>query len=121
MKLCIPSKTDDHNNAEAYDHFGSAPYFMICDTESGAVEVIQNNNAEHAHGMCQPMQALENKQIHAVVCRGMGARAVQRLNIGGVKVFVSTAQTVKGVLQEYQENQLTELTIENACTQHQCH
>ena len=121
MKLCIPTKTNDHHTAEAYDHFGSAPYFMICDTESGAVEVIENNNAEHAHGMCQPMNALMGNKVDAVVTGGMGGRAVQKLNEGGIKAYRAIPGTVADIISQFTKGGLEEITVNNACAQHGCH
>ena len=53
MKLCIPTETNEGKSATVYGHFGSAPYFTIVDTEKDTVEVIDNANQHHAHGMCQ--------------------------------------------------------------------
>ena len=33
MKICIPTETGDGTSAQVYGHFGSAPYFTICDLE----------------------------------------------------------------------------------------
>jgi predicted Fe-Mo cluster-binding NifX family protein len=87
MKICVPTKTKDGKTAEVYEHFGSAPFFTIYDTESKTVEVIDNSNQHHDHGMCQPLNALANQHIDVVVTGGMGARAVQKLNEGGIKTF----------------------------------
>jgi predicted Fe-Mo cluster-binding NifX family protein len=52
MRLCIPIETNEGKNAKVYGHFGSAPYFTIVDIEKDSVEVIDNANQHHAHGMC---------------------------------------------------------------------
>ena len=52
MKICIPTQTNDGKTVEVYAHFGSAPFFTIYDIENGVVEVIDNSNQHHAHGMC---------------------------------------------------------------------
>ena len=121
MKICIPTETNEGKDAEAYAHFGSAPYFTIYDTEKDAVEIIDNANQHHAHGMCHPMGALSGKKIDAVVCGGMGARAVQKLNEGGVKAFRAVPGTVKEIARQFIEKRLDEITVENACSQHNCH
>ena len=47
--------------AQVYGHFGSAPYFTIYDTDSKALEVVNNANSHHEHGTCNPMAALQGK------------------------------------------------------------
>lgn len=121
MKICIPTETKEGKKAQVYGHFGSAPYFTIMDTEKDTVEVIDNGNQHHAHGMCQPMNALVGKSIDAVVSGGMGARAVLKLNEGGIKVMRAVPGTVEEIVQQFKNKQLEEMTVDNACSQHGCH
>ncbi|MFH0984908.1 MAG: NifB/NifX family molybdenum-iron cluster-binding protein [Candidatus Omnitrophota bacterium] len=121
MKICIPTATQDGKSAQVHEHFGSAPFFTLCDTEKNTTEIIDNANQHHSHGMCQPMSALVGKGIDAVVTGGMGARAVQKLNEGGIKVYRAIPGTVEDILQQFSRGGLQELTVENACTQHGCH
>lgn len=71
MRLCIPTATADGKSAMVHAHFGGSPYFTIYDTDKGDVEVVNNDNQHHSHGMCHPMNALAGKRIDAVVCGGM--------------------------------------------------
>jgi len=121
MKVCIPTTTQDGKSAQVHEHFGSAPFFTVCDTDRNTIEIIDNTNQHHAHGMCQPMSALAGKEIDAVVTGGMGARAVQKLNESGIKVYRAIPGTVETILQQFSKTGLLELTVENACTQHGCH
>ena len=121
MKICIPTGTNEGTSAEVYGHFGSAPYFTIVDTEKDSVEIIKNDDQHHSHGMCQPMNALADKKIDAVVTGGMGARAVQKLNDGGVKAFRSIPGTVADIVSQFTKGGLEEITVQNACAQHGCH
>ena len=120
MKICIPTETQDGKAANVYGHFGSAPYFTIYDTVADTVEIINNANQHHTHGACQPMMALIGTEIDAVVCGGMGARAVQKLNEGGIKAYRALGGTVAQIAEQYKIGKLEELTIQNACTQHDC-
>lgn len=123
MRICIPTETNEGRKAQVYGHFGSAPYFMIVDTEKDVdnIEVIDNSDQHHSHGMCQPMQAIEGKEIDAVVTGGMGARAVQKLNEGGIRVFMALPDTVEGIAAKFRNNELKEITVDNACGHHGCH
>jgi predicted Fe-Mo cluster-binding NifX family protein len=121
MKICIPTETQDGKQAQVYAHFGSAPYFTIYDTEKDTVEIINNANEHHSHGMCHPMASLTGKNIDAVVCGGMGARAVQNLNEGGVKTYRAVPGTVADIIGQFSKGGLEEITIANSCIQHDCH
>ena len=40
MKVCFPVKSNEGLNSVPYNHFGSAPEFVICDLESNDVKSI---------------------------------------------------------------------------------
>jgi predicted DNA-binding protein (UPF0251 family)/predicted Fe-Mo cluster-binding NifX family protein len=121
MRLCIPTTTNDGKTAAVHGHFGSAPFFTIYDTATGDAEVVENANQHHSHGTCHPMSALAGRKIDAVVCAGMGARAVGKLNEGGIKVYTAASGTVADVAGQFLKGGLEEITAENACAQHHCH
>ena len=121
MRICIPTETGDGDEAHVYAHFGSAPVFTIYDTHSKVLEFVKNKNHQHVHGMCQPLAALEGRGVDAVICTGMGARAVQRLNSGGIKTYRARGKTVQEVLARHQEGTLETITVRNACMEHDCH
>jgi predicted Fe-Mo cluster-binding NifX family protein len=121
MKICVPTQTQEGKQAQVYEHFGSAPFFTLVDTRTGGVEVVNNGNQHHAHGMCQPLQAIAGFKVDAVVTGGMGARAVQRLNEGGVKVFRAVPGTVEALVEQYKQGTLEEIVMHDACPHHGCH
>ncbi|MFA5033760.1 MAG: NifB/NifX family molybdenum-iron cluster-binding protein [bacterium] len=121
MKICIPTETEEGKTAKVYGHFGSAPYFTIYDTEKDTCEIMNNSNQHHSHGTCHPMGSLESKNIDAVVCGGMGMRAIQKLNESGIRAYRASEGTVEEVAKQYATNKLEELTPGNACAQHECH
>ena len=121
MRLCIPTETNEGKNARVFGHFGSAPYFTIVDIEKDSLETIDNANQHHAHGMCQPMNALTGKSIDAVVTGGMGARAVAGLNQSGIKAYRAIPGTVAEIVSQFTKGGLEEITVQNACVRHGCH
>ena len=121
MRICIPTETDEGKGAVVYGHFGSAPYFTIVDTDKDSAEIISNANQHHSHGMCQPMNALMGKNVDAVVTGGMGSRAVQKLNEGGIKAYRAIPGTVMDIVSQFTKGGLEEITVDNACAQHDCH
>jgi predicted Fe-Mo cluster-binding NifX family protein len=63
MQICIPVMDDRGLDSPVSAHFGSAPAFMIVDTDSGHCRIIANNNHHHAHGMCQPLAAFKDGHL----------------------------------------------------------
>lgn len=121
MKLCIPVGKDEGVESEIYGHFGSAPWFLLYDCESKAVEALANAKVEHEHGQCRPMDLLANRGIAAVVCKGMGRNAVNAVQQQEVKVFTTAAATVRGAIDDFMAGRLIKLDPENSCQGHACH
>jgi predicted Fe-Mo cluster-binding NifX family protein len=94
--------------SELFGHFGSAPFFTLVDSESGEVEVRKNDNAHHGGGGCHPMRQLGSRSVDAVVCRGMGRRAVASLSEAGVQCSSSAKswKTVRDVVAAAREDRL---------------
>ena len=118
MKLCIPTEDSGGLDATMYDHFGSAPFFTVVDTESEYIEPLNNRDLSHQHGHCNPVSSIESRAIDAVVCGGLGKRALARLQQAGFKVYLSRAKTVRDVVSEQRDGKLREATIEEACGGH---
>lgn len=121
MKICFPTETNKGQEAAVYGHFGSAPFFTIYDTANASVEIIINDNIQHEHGMCQPMAALNGKGVNAVLTGGAGAGAIQKLNEGGIKVYLAMSGTVADVAAQFASGKLEEISVNNACSHHGCH
>jgi predicted Fe-Mo cluster-binding NifX family protein len=123
MRICIPTDFPRGKESMVYGHFGSAPYFIIYDDENENLEVLDNSNQHHQHGNCHPIEAIGDKKVSFVVCRGMGARAIQGLNAAGIKVLISNTATVDETIRAFKQNTLTEMTLDDSCGHHQhgCH
>ena len=119
MKVCFAVQKDDGVESVVYGHFGSAPAFIVVDTEAAdAAVTVNNRDLNHVHGACNPIQAIGGLKPDAVVVGGIGAGAINRLNAEGVKVYRSAAETVKQNLNLLKENKLPELSVQNACAGH---
>lgn len=121
MKLCIPTNDDNGLESSVCEHFGGAPFFMIADTETGAVTSLVNHNEHHAHGMCQPLKSLAGHVVDAVVCSGIGAGALNKLNASGIKVLMASGRTVRDLLDTHKKNSLPEFQPGSVCAHHGCH
>ncbi|OHB76500.1 MAG: hypothetical protein A2Z25_11420 [Planctomycetes bacterium RBG_16_55_9] len=121
MRICIPTMDGRGRDAELCEHFGSAPYFTIYDSETDAYETLDNADREHEHGTCHPMNGLKSKGIDCVVCKGLGRRALEKLNSSGINVFRTDGSTVRDIAENFSAGKLDKIDAENACQEHRCH
>jgi predicted Fe-Mo cluster-binding NifX family protein len=119
MKIGFPVELDKGIESTVYGHFGSAPAFIIVDTELNQVSGLANRNMHHEHGACNPIQALNGNQIDAMIVGGIGGGALMKLNTMGIKVYGVGAMTVKENIALFGDNQLQELSMNNSCKAHQ--
>jgi predicted Fe-Mo cluster-binding NifX family protein len=115
MRLCIPTVRDRGRETPLADHFGSAPYFTLVDSETEVMEVLPNTHAAHAPGSCDAVRAIAAHHVDAVVCLGLGRRALASLESAGIAVFVSSAGTVGGAVDAFRDGRLPRLQTEAAC------
>ncbi len=118
MRICIPASDGKGLESTAFGHFGSAPYFVVHDTETGGTESIENENRHHGHGGCRPLSALEGKSLDALIVGGIGRRAIARLNEAGTKVYRAAAGTVADNVLKLRAEDLEEFTAETGCAGH---
>lgn len=118
MKVCFAVEKDEGVNSAVYGHFGSAPVFIVVDTATDSVGTVNNRDLNHVHGACNPIQAIGGGAVDAVVVGGIGAGAITGLNAQGIRVYASSAETVKENLALLKEGKLPLMTLQNACGGH---
>ena len=120
MILAIPTEKMNGLNSKVFGHFGIAPFYAIYNSDNENLEFMENRHEEHVHGSCQPTGELSAVGVNAIVCSGMGVRAVNRFNELKIKVFFADNEPlVEGIIRKWKNNDLKELSIENACHGHQ--
>ncbi len=119
MKVGFAVQQNEGVESRVYEHFGSAPAFIIVDTEGEHVLTVNNQDLNHVHGACNPVMALDGKSVDAMVVGGIGTGAITKLNAMGVKVYAAAASTVKENLELLTQDKLEELSVYNACRAHQ--
>lgn len=101
-----------------FGHFGSAPVFIVADTETNSIDAINNQDLGHAHGLYNPLTALDGKMVDVIVVGGIGAGAVNKLNAMEIKVYRASKGTVQGNIALFEKNTMSEITAEHACGGH---
>lgn len=118
MNICIPVIDDKGLESKLSGHFGSAPLFLIVDTDTKAYRPVPNANQAHAHGMCQPLTSLFGQQIEAAVVGGIGAGALAKLQAAGLKVYQAAGSSVGEACDAFVAGKLAEITPETSCRHH---
>ena len=118
MRICIPTEDDRGLDSRLCGHFGSAPYFALADTDSGDVEIEANSARQHGHGKCEPVGRIDVDRTDAVVCQGMGKRAVSSFQRAGVKVLITSAVTIRDAIAQAGQGELRSLSLDEACGGH---
>jgi predicted Fe-Mo cluster-binding NifX family protein len=119
MKVCFAVQKDEGIESTVYNHFGSAPAFIMVDTTIiDQATTVNNQDLDHVHGACNPVMAMGGQDVDAVVVGGIGAGAIRGLNSKGIKVYRAMAPTVKANLDLLLKSGLPELTMQHACGGH---
>jgi len=116
MKICIPIQEDRGLASIPWAHFGSAGAYLVCDPGTMSLTTVVNREADHVHGMCNPVAAIEGTGAGAVIVGGIGPRAVIGLNAAGILVYRAVAGTVADNLDAFRRGALEEISSEGACS-----
>jgi len=118
MKVCFPVSKADGIESEVHGHFGSAPQFVLVDSDTNNITTIINKDKHHVHGTCNPLKALNNHKVDALVVSGIGVGALSRLSHLGIKVFKAKALTIKENIALLKAHTLPEFTLQHCCSGH---
>ncbi|MFP4350950.1 MAG: NifB/NifX family molybdenum-iron cluster-binding protein [Thermodesulfobacteriota bacterium] len=118
MKIAFPCQENKGLESPVYSHFGSAPFFIVVDPETGDIEAITNKDLHHAHGHCQPLLALGGRPVDAVVVGGIGKGALFKLNNSGVTAYRAVEGTVSENLELIRSGRLPQFTMDHTCSGH---
>jgi predicted Fe-Mo cluster-binding NifX family protein len=115
MKICMPTIDDRGKEARLSDHFGSAPCFTFFDTKSRHWTSIANAQAHHSPGECNPTASIRSEAVDVVVCRGLGRRALERLQSTGVAVFTTREMMAGRAIDAFSAGRLNAMTPQEGC------
>lgn len=121
MKLCFPVESYNGLESEVYNHFGSAPIFVVFDTEAKTIDTINNQDLGHTHGMCSPLKALDGEKVDTIIVGGIGAGAISQLNNMGIRVYRASQGTIQTNIELFEHNTMSEISIDQACAGHDGH
>ena len=82
------------------------------------VAVVDNQDLNHEHGNCQPLAALGDQTVDAVVVGGIGGGALMKLNAAGIKTYRAVEGTVAENLELVKSGKLPEFSPFHTCAGH---
>jgi predicted Fe-Mo cluster-binding NifX family protein len=118
MRVAFPIEENNELESRVFGHYGSAPRFVMVDSETGSLQTVDNRDKDHLHGQCQPLKALDGEKVDAVVVGGIGAGALFKLNASGIKVYRAIDGSVADNLKLIESGVLPELMPEQTCIGH---
>jgi predicted Fe-Mo cluster-binding NifX family protein len=118
MKVCFPVQSNEGLESRVFNHFGSAPAFVIVDITTNALTAIINKDQHHAQGGCNPIKAIDGHKINAIVVGGIGGGALGKLNQAGIRVYQAGAASIQENIALFSAQQLPEYTINQCCGGH---
>ncbi|MGL4738204.1 MAG: NifB/NifX family molybdenum-iron cluster-binding protein [Cellulosilyticaceae bacterium] len=120
MKICMPTNENNGLKSMPYNHFGSAPLFVVYDTESQTLTSISNGDLGHQHGMCQPIKALGGAQIDTILVGGIGQGALVKLAQLGITAYRTIPTSFEENIALFQKDGLETFDASHVCTSHDC-
>ncbi|MBU2646070.1 NifB/NifX family molybdenum-iron cluster-binding protein [bacterium] len=118
MRICMPVENNEGLESVIFGHFGSAPGFMIYDTETKELNSVLNKNEHHEHGSCNPLMSFADIKLDFLVVAGIGGGALMKLNQAGIRVFQAAGRTIQENLDVLDRQGLPEFTMQHTCQGH---
>ena len=98
MKLLIAIDENRGVNSKLSEHFGHCPYFAIYGTTTKDLEIVENK-LDHSNQDLTPVDQIMKFKPDIVFSLGMGQRAINLFNEGGIKLKTGNYKTVKRVIE----------------------
>ncbi|MEJ2313563.1 MAG: NifB/NifX family molybdenum-iron cluster-binding protein [Nitrospirota bacterium] len=118
MRVCFPIRENVGLNSQVYGHFGSAPAFLVVESDTGGIVSLNNMDANHEHGQCSPVKALGWQEVDCVVTGGIGVGALLKLMSNGIDVYRAGGPTVGENLELMRAEGLEKFRPGEVCSGH---
>ena len=109
MQIAV-SATDSTMDSQVDTRFGRCNYYVFVDTESGDVEVQENEAAMSGSGAgIQAAQFVVEQGADVVISGHLGPNAYQVLNAGDLKLYQASGMSVQEAVDALEAGTLTEM------------
>jgi len=107
MKLAVSSQSGSLQSP-LDPRFGRAKYFILLDTETGALSVVDNSvslNAAQGAGI-QAARRVVELGADALITGHVGPKAFSTLQAGGVRIYTGASGTVAEAIEQFKAGKL---------------
>lgn len=87
MRVCFPIEAPEGLQSRINGHFGSAPAYVIVETETLQVEEIAPLDERSIHGICRFLRVLGKRGIDGLVVRVIGCGTLKKLLARNIPVY----------------------------------
>ena len=107
MKIAVTTRGTDLDS-EVDPRFGRCANFLVVDTESMDVELLENANAGVGGGAgIQAAQLMAERDVDVVLTGNCGPNAFRTLQAAGIEVIVGVSGTVQDAIEQYKSGALS--------------
>jgi predicted Fe-Mo cluster-binding NifX family protein len=107
MKVGFPVEYNFGLESRVYEHFGSAPLFLIVDSESFDFQAVPNRRG--GNGDCHQWSSLLAQGCRGVVVEGIGKSAFEQLRQAGVAIYRGCGMRIADALAMLRSQRLEKL------------
>jgi predicted Fe-Mo cluster-binding NifX family protein len=110
MKIAFPATGSDLS-CMLDGRFGRSPRFVVVDSESGALEVLENaGNVEASQGAgIQSAQAVIAAGVQVLVCSHCGPKAFKVFQAAGTRILQAEPAALSDLLDKFRNGELPEM------------
>ena len=95
MRIAMPIVENKGKDSEIAQHFGHVQFIALYDSEKDDLRVMDVKNVEG----CSPVATIQNENVDAIYCFGMGMRAMELCKAKGIKLKTGPFKTIKQVIE----------------------
>ena len=106
MRIAFPVKENKGLESVMDDHFGTAGYFLIVDTQTRSIEFMENQKLSGEETKCKTTVLGKDPGVDAVITNCLGDGSRRSLTSSNIKVFQAKKQTVLENLELMEKNEL---------------
>ncbi len=114
MIVAVPAAESTGLNSAVSAHFGRAPWYALINTETGEVKSVQNGGSHFGGPQLAP-EFLRDNGAEAILCAGLGTRAIMLCSEFGIPAYVGDQQTVGELVEAFKNDQLRCANPEDGC------
>ncbi|MFW9851611.1 MAG: NifB/NifX family molybdenum-iron cluster-binding protein [Candidatus Thorarchaeota archaeon] len=109
MKIAIPI-IEKNETSQMSDRFGRSSYYLIYDSESSEIEIIDNPAVQARGGAgIQAVQFLISQDVKAVIAPEVGPNAFKVLRGSNTRIYKGIKTSAKELIEKWKNNELDEI------------